>query len=1252
MRYRDFIQFDPIESVIQLRDADEEARAEQLVKTYVISDEMAERLKHIVVPQLQFDSPSDNKGLMVVGNYGTGKSHLMSVISAICERKELLPYLTNQDVAEAAKQIAGKFKVIRAEIGSTEMPLRGIITLILEEHLGKWGIDFQFPPASQIVSNKPSFEDMMKAFNAQFPDQGLLLVVDELLDYLRTRKDQELISDLNFLREVGEVCKDLRFRFIAGLQESLFDNPRFDFVADNIRRVKDRFEQILIARRDIKFVVFERLLKKTAEQQAKIQEYLTPFAKFYERMSERMDEFVRLFPVHPDYIDVFDDIVVAEKREILKTISLKMKELLDKEVPEDRPGLIAYDSYWENLRENPSFRTHPDIKTVIDCSQMLESKINQSLQKPLYKPMALRIIHGLSVHRLTTLDIHAPVGATPKELRDSLCLYEPEIVELGGEPAEDLLTHVETVLKEIHKTVNGQFISFNKDNGQYYLDLNKTHDYDAIIEKRAESIDQATINRYYYEALKQVMECTDQTYVTDYKIWQHEIPWLERNVTRQGYLFFGSPNERSTAVPPRDFYIYFIQPFDPPLFKNEKKADEVIFELAHKDEEFLKALKSYAGAKEQAVVLSAQVRSIYETKAREFLSDVVKWLKKHMHDAFNITYQGKSKSMSEWAKGKPVRKISGLTSEETISFRDLINAISSMLLSQHFEEQAPNYPYFPVLITSKNREQAVQEALRAIAGQSRTKQALAVLDALKLLDGDKIEPSRSKYAQYIMGVIKNKGAGQVVNRSELITDVNGVEYFAPEEGFRLEPEWLVVLLAALVYSGDLVLSVLGKKFDASKLSALAAEKIADLVDFKHIERSKEWNTQAIKELFDLLGITSGMVQLILQGKDEPLQELQKKITDYVQRFVLAQNAVSDGIFFWKYDIGSELQKFQAENMPGGKNVASLLEETKRFLESLEAYSTIGKLKNFKYSAEEVRAHKKGFEVLEVVESLKRLISDFGEITSYLSSAQLVMPEDEGWAKEVQAVRKDLLEHIKESVQKTPINFNMNEFQKLNDLKKKYIRSYINIHTKARLGRNEDERKKRLLKDGRLEKLRILANIDLMPVSQLRELESKLYNIKSCFELTEKELNSSPTCPHCGFNPRDEGKRASASAVLDELDEKLDEMVEQWTKSLLDYLEEPTISGNLELLKPEERSLIEEVLDKRELPEELSQEFVHVLKEVLSGLVKVTVKVEDLRASLLDEGAPVTPEELRKRFNEYVEELIKGYEPERVRIILE
>jgi len=132
MKYGDLIQFEPIESVVQLRDTIDATAARRLVESYVISDEMAERITHIVIPQLQFDQPLDNKGLLVVGNYGTGKSHLMSVISAIAERVELIDALTNPGVADAAQRITGKFKVACTELGATTMDFREFVCSQLE----------------------------------------------------------------------------------------------------------------------------------------------------------------------------------------------------------------------------------------------------------------------------------------------------------------------------------------------------------------------------------------------------------------------------------------------------------------------------------------------------------------------------------------------------------------------------------------------------------------------------------------------------------------------------------------------------------------------------------------------------------------------------------------------------------------------------------------------------------------------------------------------------------------------------------------------------------------------------------------------------------------------------------------------------------------------------------------------------------------------------------------------------------------
>ena len=1242
MKYGDLIQFEPIESVVQLRDADEAAAARQLVDTYVISDEMAEKLTNLVIPQLQFDQPVDNKGLLVVGNYGTGKSHLMSVISGLAENPELASSLSNAEVADAASRITGKFKVVRTEIGATTMSLRDIIVAELEEHLAAMGVSYTFPSAGDVVNNKRSFEEMMTAFHQEFPDHGLLLVVDELLDYLRTRKDQELILDLNFLREIGEVCKDLRFRFMAGVQEAIFDSPRFSFVADSIRRVKDRFEQILIARKDVKFVVAKRLLKKTGEQQAKIREYLTPFAKFYGHMNERMDEFVRLFPVHPDYIDTFERVTAVEKREVLKTLSMAMKKRLNEDMPEDRPGLIAYDTYWTTLCENPSFRAVPAIKTVIDCSQVLESRIEQAFTRPAYKPMALRLIHALSVHRLTTGDIYTTLGATPKELRDALCLYQPGIEELGGDPADDLLSQVETVLREIHKTVSGQFISANPDNRQYYLDLKKTDDFDALIEKRAESLDTSQLDRYYYEALRRVMECTDQTYATGYKIWQHELEWLERKAARLGYLFFGAPNERSTAVPPRDFYVYFIQPFEAPHFKDEKKADEVFLRLTNTDDEFRTTLSNYAAALDLASTSSGHAKSTYESKSSNFLRDIVKWLQKHMTDAFEVTYQGRSKTLTEWAKGKSIRDLSGIASHERINFRDLVNTVAGICLSTNFQEQAPEYPCFSVLITGDNRAQAAQDAMRAIAGQSRTKQATAVLDALELLDGERLDPYRSKYGKHILGLLKKKGHGQVVNRSELIQDVLGVEYLAPQT-LRLEPEWAVVILAVLVYSGDLVLAIPGKKFDATGLPQLAGTNVEDLVQFNHVEQPKDWNLPALKALFELLDLTPGMAQLVTQGKEEPVQQLQKAITQTVENLVLIQQNLQSGMPFWGRNLLAEEE---------AQKLRTRLDDTKAFLESMQAYSSPGKLKNFRYDAGEVSVHRDGLKTLKEVESLQELVTDLGPSASYLSTAEAVLPSEHEWIGKMKSARDDVLARIGAPDKHGTTDFRQKMLRKLTELKKAYLRAYLGMHTKARLGVNEDKSKTRLMNDERLKVLQKLSTIDLMPRQHLSDFQNRLAGLKSCFALTEQDINASPVCPHCSYKPGAEPPAAPAGTMLDGLDNELDKLVDNWTQTLLANLEDPTTKGNLDLLKPEPKKLINGFIKKRVLSDDMDQNFIHALQEVLSGLEKVSVKTADMRAALLAGGSPATPVEMKRRFEEYLDELTKGKEPGNVRIVLE
>ena len=109
MKYSELINFQPIESTIQLVEAGKQEEAQKLVETYVMSETMAENLKAPMIDQLQMDEVVDNKGVLVVGNYGTGKSHLMSVISSIATDADNLQYLQNKSFANEMECIAGKF---------------------------------------------------------------------------------------------------------------------------------------------------------------------------------------------------------------------------------------------------------------------------------------------------------------------------------------------------------------------------------------------------------------------------------------------------------------------------------------------------------------------------------------------------------------------------------------------------------------------------------------------------------------------------------------------------------------------------------------------------------------------------------------------------------------------------------------------------------------------------------------------------------------------------------------------------------------------------------------------------------------------------------------------------------------------------------------------------------------------------------------------------------------------------------------
>jgi len=276
------------------------------------------------------------------------------------------------------------------------------------------------------------------------------------------------------------------------------------------------------------------------------------------------------------------------------------------------------------------------------------------------------------------------------------------------------------------------------------------------------------------------------------------------------------------------------------------------------------------------------------------------------------------------------------------------------------------------------------------------------------------------------------------------------------------------------------------------------------------------------------------------------------------------------------------------------------------------------------------------------------------LTAYVGRAEAVLESRPPWQDTVRTARNTLHSRITDPAQRHQPDLARDLAQTLTQLGARYREAYLEAHRKARLGVNDDKKKAKLTRDPRLLALQKLSGIELMPAQQFTHLQNRLVAMKTCFNLTPAELENDPLCPHCGFRPSEEPNTGGeARSALDLVDEQLDLLIAQWTETLLQNLEDPTVRDQVRLVAdPHGRDAIERFIATRKLPEAVDGAFVKALQEVFGGLERVSAAVDDLRESLLAGGSPCTVVELRERFSRFVDELARGKDASKLRIVVE
>ena len=155
-------------------------------------------------------------------------------------------------------------------------------------------------------------------------------------------------------------------------------------------------------------------------------------------------------------------------------------------------------------------------------------------------------------------------------------------------------------------------------------------------------------------------------------------------------------------------------------------------------------------------------------------------------------------------------------------------------------------------------------------------------------------------------------------------------------------------------------------------------------------------------------------------------------------------------------------------------------------------------------------------------------------------------------------------------------------------------------------------------------------------------------LKVCYELTPEELKSSHICPHCRYHLNDKVKNVYGQ--LDNIEIRIEDLMAEWTKTLLDTISDPIVASQKSFLSAEQQSAIDEFIDTGALPKRVDDFFVKAINALLKGFEPVVIDTDDFMAKL-EQMPPMDEDSFKTKITELISDYTKGKESSKLRIVV-
>lgn len=1214
--------FQQIKDVVDIdADLDESDKRADVVTSYVISESLENQIVEFFN---NLDHPK-HKANTVIGNYGSGKSHLIAFLISLVEDPSLADALKNEPIKQAVKKLSRKFVSVQFELQAGQVGLKQWFYGKIKQQLkAKYNIDIPVYDPQKDYDDKDNIKDILSIIKKEDPSVGLLVIIDEISDFLSSKQQQEMKADLQFLRVIGQVCQDQDLMFVGSMQEDVFTSNKFKNVASELGRIGERFQNIIIHKEDIKKVIANRIVSKNQEQRHNLEQKFIPYAEKIDDVSSNIDEYVDLFPLTPFLLELFSDLPYFEKRGVIQFAMSEIKYLL----AENFPYFITFEKVYDILENNPNKKNLEEIYDITKVMAILGQKIN--LLESKFQEDALKVVKGLAVYSLWD---RRDKGATAQELANNLMLLPQKKLFSAAD-------NISLIIKKIRDVTDGEYIKTSKDEStglEYFRFVTKAGvDPDQKISQKAASVSDSQVEFELMMQLADILELENVDGQSD--VFKDECEWTSTKSFRTGYVVLVKNNSSFTKLKKKDYAVVIQSPFVKD-FKELFADNQLSIKLQLTKHENVELLK--------------EIVAIKELRDSNFQKSL---MSKKLQDRINGYAMGKTtvtglkyrlaKLLTNTTdchlNGNPV-SIKTHLGRERKSIPEIIDALKTSVFDELFNKAYPQHPVYSIQLSATNILSSLNPIVTDIIKgnfNNLSRATVLFLQNLDLLDSQEYPSvSGSKITANIVDVLKAN--------AKKVTDIEK-EIVKPlcTSSYGLEAQIVHFHLVLLTVLGKTYLQAKGgDKIDINNIQ----EKIKNIAAFETIAYARiqeDYSYDFAARLLNALGLNGNKITLEKERLTS-FKEYKEKITSIISYVSSLEGKINElanrqtlhleldqikkefstieSIDWLKLNINNHTQfsNLEALNLDLAKITLALL-ELKNISDAITEYQgTVHDAVQYMNSA------------VELLDGTAWLVTDADKLKTL-----------KDYQADVGLLCLDFSK-FKDRSLRNPIKGKIQQFTK------SYVYDFYYPAHEKYVGKKVDWSSLNSYPTSTLyKKLVLLKNITCISETAFSQMVLGWTDIEqfkcNCHDLTETLANH-VRCQKCFF-PKQNTNYSEKLAILNKIDQDIEDLYKSYEKTIVKEVR--SYKDNIQFLDDEtDKRTVQGIIDSKKLPNEIDQRIVLVINKLFKEIDVVEVEQMQIIDTLFPSQEMTTLEELRKRFYALEADLKKDKQETQVRIKL-